>query len=348
MKYRLLIIILFLSSSGCSLMYSYSENLPQKINQWIKEHKYNTALETISYIKPNHKDYKIIQRQKSIILKKIPSYESNGIKKSNELAAQGEWLLALKHLDTIADNIVNSKKIEKQRALLLKKRSKVIENYEYEVLLLQATDITQKLDLYTKIKKTVKKSESNNLNIVEFDELRYETSLNLTDLSEQQLKNGQYEETKKTTTIALKLAEEKEIVDRLQVVNKQIKKDTKLKNLAYIEAAQLLQNKLSQGYSHTILKKTKETLIWFNKNSEYAKNNESLVKKLKNHLAGGMKQNFQAGRKLYSEGKTQQALSIWIQLNEIDPEYPKLQTYITRAEKVVRKLKKLSNKPAKK
>lgn len=45
-------------------MYSYSDNLPQQINQWIAEKKYNTALNTISHIKPSHKDYRVIQRKK--------------------------------------------------------------------------------------------------------------------------------------------------------------------------------------------------------------------------------------------------------------------------------------------
>jgi len=73
-----------------------------------------------------------------------------------------------------------------------------------------------------------------------------------------------------------------------------------------------------------------------------------LVAQLKKHLKQGIKQHFEAGRKLYSKGKTQEALSIWLDLKDLDPQHPKLQAHISRAEKILIKLEELSNKPASK
>ena len=53
MKSPFFAIVLALSLSGCSLIYSYSDNLPQRVDQWIIDNKYNVALNTISYIKPS-------------------------------------------------------------------------------------------------------------------------------------------------------------------------------------------------------------------------------------------------------------------------------------------------------
>ena len=120
---------------------------------------------------------------------------------------------------------------------------------------------------------------------------------------------------------------------------------TKSNKSTYIKEAKILLNKLSQGHSHEILKETKEKINWLNKIKGKDKDYLLIIKKLKRHLKSGVKQHFEAARKLYSKGKTQEALSIWLDLKELDPEHPKLQSHINRAEKVLIKLKKLSNKP---
>ena len=94
MKSPLFIFLLLLSLSGCSLIYSYSDNLPQRVDQWIIENKYNVALNTISYIKPSHKNYRILQKKKKIIQEKMIAYENMAIVKSTKLSKQGEWIKA--------------------------------------------------------------------------------------------------------------------------------------------------------------------------------------------------------------------------------------------------------------
>lgn len=338
---RISLILLSLSFSGCSLLYSYSDDLPNRINQWITEDKYNVALNTISYIKPDHKQYKLIQRKKNIILKQVIAYKRTTIEKSNLLADQGNWIMALELLDTAESNITNTSSIIKQRSKILNMRAKVITSYENDVLNGQANYLADKMPLYKKINKTVYKDENNELDISKFDNLRQETSIKLRKRSEQQYKKGQYDNALTTIKHALKLKPDDDTVDNLSELKKRISKATKRKKSSYLIKIKTLLNKLSQGYSHTLLKETKDTITWINK----IKGNETIylkfITKLKKHLATGMKQKFEAARKLYSEGKTQEALSIWSDLKEIDPEYPKLQSHIQRAEKVISKLKKL-------
>lgn len=345
MKIRFFLILLTLSFTGCSLIYSYSDDLPKRIDQWIIEKKYNVALDTISYIKPKHKDYRLIQRKKNIILKKLKPYENNAIEKSSQLAKQGNWISALKLLDQVEDNIVNTKNIRKHRKKLLEKRNKIIIIYEDDILNNQAKNLIGKLDLYNKIKKVVSKSESNELNIAEYDELRQETSLRLAERSEQEYKNHKYNNAFNSIELALKLQPEKNIVSRLTKTKKRIHKETRGKRLSYVKDAKELLAKLSQGYSYEILNETKETINWLNKIKDNDAVYLKLIAKLKKHLKNGEKQRFEAARKLYSMGKTQEALSIWYELEKLNPNNTKLKSYIKRAEKVLNKLEKLSNKP---
>lgn len=348
MKIRFFLLFLSISLGGCSLIYSHSDKLPQRIDKWIAEKKYNVALNTIDYVKPTHKSYRLIQKKKKRILKLIISYENAAIEKSNQFSSQGRWIDAFKLLDEVENNIIDTTKIEKHRTKLLKKRNKIIATYENDLLYSQAEYLAGKMELYEKIKKTVSKNENNNkLDISEFDNLRQETNLRLAKRSEQQYKKGQYDNALTTIDLALKLNPGKEIILRLNKIKNHIKKDTKLKKSLYVKKAKTLLNKLSQGYSHAILKETKETILWLKKNRENKNVYQELLIRLEVHFTSGVRQHFEAARRLYSEGKIQEALSIWLDIKKLEPEYPQLQSHIKRAEKVLIKLDKLSNKPKK-
>ena len=347
MNTRFLLILLSFSMSGCSLIYSYKDNLPQQIDKWAAEKKYNTALDTISHIKPDHKDYRIIQKKKKSIQRRMYAYEKAAIEKSTLLTSQGDWIKAFKLLDEVSNNIIDKTKIEKHHAKLLKKRNIVISIYEKDILYNQAEDLANKMELYNKIKRTVSLNERNQLNVSEFDESRNQTSLMLAALSEQQYKKSEYNNAFDSINLALKLKPAPDIVDRLKTTKKQINKATRQQKSTHIKKAKNLLSKLSQGYSHAILSKTKKTIVWLSRNKEDRKTYSKLIKQLASHLRKGVRQRFEAARSLYSKGKTQEALSIWLELKELEPDNTKLQSHIERAEKILIKLEELSNKPKK-
>lgn len=343
-----ILILLSLSFSGCSLLYSYSDNLPQRLDQWTSEKKYSAALKTIKHIKPSHKDYRLIQKKKKFIVEKMNAYEQNIINESTMLSKQGNWIKAFNLLDIATENIFDTKNIGKHHANLISKRKIVILTYENEVLYNQAKFLIEEMILYKKIKTTVSVNEANSLHITKFDDLREKISLSLSELSQQQYKNNQFNNALNTINLALKLDPELDTVKKLKITKKLIDDATKSIKAERFKKAKLLLSKLSQGYSHSILSKAKSTIVSLEKNNNENKSNTKLISQLKKHLSKGIKQRFEAASNLYSKGKTQEALSIWKELKELDPDNTKLQSHIERAEKILRKLKKLSNKPAKK
>lgn len=340
------LIILSFLYSGCSLIYSYSDNLPQRIDSWTKEKKYHLALNTINYIKPDHKNYKTLQNKKNIILKQAAAYENEAIEKSSRLANQGEWIQALNYIDEVKKNLPDTTNIDKHRNELLEKRKVIISDYEYEMLNTQAKTLAEKINFYNKIKRIVSTKEINDLDISKFDRLLYQTIIKLSERAESQYKASQYDKALESIDLALMLNPTDDIVIKLDKIKHKIKNNTRLKTLAYINSVKDLLNKLSQGYSYAILKEAKEKITWLNKNKDNKTSYQDFISRLENHLKTGLKQHFQAGRNLYSKGKTQEALSIWLEIKDIEPNYPKLQSHISRAEKVLNKLEKLSNKPA--
>ena len=345
MKLSFFTILLALSLSGCALLYSYSDNLPQRVDQWTSDNKYSLALNSISYIKPTHKNYRLLQKKKKTIQEKMTIYENMSIDKSTRLSEQGEWIKAFNLIDKTSRNLLDVTNIKKHRAALLVQRNKLIALYENNILYDQAKNLIDKMPLYEKINKTVSSSEKNQLDIAAFNDARYETSLRLAQRSEQQYKNALYVDALTTIEFALKLNPEKEIASRLNNIKTRVKAELKSLEASYLKKAKILLGKLSQGYSHLILKEAKETITWLKKNKELSQ--LALVGKLTERLNAGVKQRFEAARSLYSKGKTQEALSIWLELKELKPKNIKLQSHIERAEKILIKLKKLTNKPKK-
>ncbi|MFK5913488.1 MAG: hypothetical protein QM484_03865 [Woeseiaceae bacterium] len=346
-KHLIFIILVSMSFSGCTLIYSYSDDLPNKINLWVKEKDYKTALETIEHIQPKHKYYKRVQRQKKSILEQVKKYKISAIETSHTLVKNGEWIKAIELLNTVEGNVVNAKKIIHQRNKILSERTKAISHYENTVLNGQALYLLKKMPLYNKINKTVYKAEENQLDIKKFDIFRQETSLRLAKRSQRQYKKEEFDTALTTINLALKLIPNSEVTEKLNHLKSEITQATKKRKSAYVKETKSLISKLSQGYSHTILRETKEKIIWLTKIKANEQVYPALISQLQKHFSAGIKQNFEAARKLYSEGKTQEALSIWLELQKFEPEHPRLQAHIERAEKVLIKLKELSNKPAK-
>lgn len=345
MKIISLIFITALSLSGCTLIYSYSDNLPQDISQWIKQKKYNLALNTINHIKPTHKDYAKIQQQKKIILNQVISYEQQVIEETTLLADKGDWIIALEKLDEAAENIPNATKIEQHRNKLIKRRDKLIAEYEYQLLTAQAEDLSGKIDFYDKIRKTIPENGHNILSVSKFDALRNEVSINLFERSEYEYKNSNYGTALEAINLALILKPDEKTSEQIQKLKDTIREDGKLRTKYYSFSAKSLINKLAQGYSHEILKETRETINQLKMNQGNETFHDELIAQLEKHFDNGVLQYFEAGRVLYSKGKTQEALSIWLEMRDLAPDHPKLKSHISRAEKVLKKLKKLSEKP---
>lgn len=348
MKYYITLLVIIITLNGCSLIYSYDSNLVQRVQQWMNEEKYITAIETINRIPATHPHYHELQINKREILERLNKLEQQTIKDSRSLAKQGEWLLALKRIDETEVKLVNAKKLAEHKQKLLIQRNKLIRKYEHEHLNAQARYLSSRIAFYEKIRKTVDKKEDHEFNRVEFDKLCQETSARLLQQAEYQYKENKYAKALTTINLALSLNPDKATTSRLKTAKNLIQKLNKTKQQAHIVSAESLLISLSQRYSYALLKETKNKLDWFNQNKERKRAYRVVIKKLEAHLMLGTKHYFNMARKLYSIGEVEEALSIWLKLKEIVPNYPKLNSHISRAKKILHKLKRLSNKAGEK
>ena len=344
----LVLFLIIITLNGCSLIYSHDSNIAQRVQQWMDEENYITAIETINRIPATHPQYHKLQINKREILKRLNKLEQQTIKDSRSLANQGEWLLALKRIDETEAKLVNAKKLAAHKQKLLIQRNKLLRRYEYEHLISQARYLSSKMAFYQKIKKTVDKKDNNKFSRDEFYKLCQETSARLLQQAERLYKENKYAKALSTINLALSLKPNKATASRLKTAKNLIQKLNETKQQAHIVSAESLLNSLSQGYSYALLKQTKNKIDWFNQNNDRKRTYKAIIKKLETHLMLGTKHYFNMARKLYSIGEVEEALRIWLKLKEIVPNYPKLNAHISRAKKILHKLKRLSNKATEK
>ena len=91
-----------------------------------------------------------------------------------------------------------------------------------------------------------------------------------------------------------------------------------------------LLSELKQGYSHENLRRAHRHLTEINEQQQQNNESKKLKKELRKYIKTGLAQRMEAGRRLYSSGQIEQALSIWIPLKSVDPENTKLNDYIEK------------------
>lgn len=338
--------------SGCSFLHAHSDNLPKKLESWTKENKFKHALSTINYVNTKHKDYKKIQKLKLAIIEKAKKYEEEQIEFAKNLAEKGQWVKAFIALDKAIDTLPSPGKILKVRKDLLDQREVILLTYDNLLLSTHAQKLADDLAIYENLKVILTEEEARRFHVDEYNKSRIEACLKLAKRSQEQYNSGQFILASATIDTALSLKPEGEILNQLQLIQKQIDSDRERKKQIQISRIKALINKLQQGYSHEILVQANIMLDWLIENkAKGSSEDDKLIKTLETHLSKGINQYIEAARNLYSKGKIQQALDIWKELYLFNPQHPKLLSHINRAEKVLAKLKKLqksSKEPLKK
>lgn len=337
----LLLLALQLTLAGCSALYSNNENLPNETTKLIKQKKYKSAIEIINYIKPGHKYYKTLQKQKTRALARSKIIEKDAITRSLELANQGEWVKAFDYLESNTEEIPESSKLKKHKRNLVLRRNHAISEFEDRLLTIEANNLAEKYEIYEQVRKTVTSEEDQKFNFKKFDSSRFNTGRLLAKRSEYQFSKGQHAEALETIKLAEAIHPDKNTLSRLATVKKLIQ-DEYVKNIRqYLVDSRALLNKLSQGYSHSILHETQSRISWIKAKPDIAAQQKELLDRLEEHLNKGVTQYFNAGLDLYSKGKITQARAIWLDLKKLSPDYPGLEAHIKRANVVLKKLNKL-------
>lgn len=337
----LVLIVVSSLMSGCAQLYSHSSDLPSKVDEWIGENRYGYAMQVLDQVSPNHARYAELQKQKTKITGLISKLEKNTVNRAKEYAARGDWAKAFDLIDATLENIPDSSDINTIRDILHQEREAEIAAYQQKLLISSARHIASDISIYEKITEILPDEAQQRFRLKEFHNQRKQVSEQLAQRSEQLYKAGKYQQAQEIIELAKQLNPADDILAYINNVEQLINATLLQQKRSRIDDIKALLGKVQQGHSLDILSEAKTAISWLTSN---APDEKKLLKDLQKHLRHGVEQRFEAGRKLYSEGKIRAALEIWEEVEPLQDSNTKLIAHINRARKVLEKMQQLKDK----
>jgi len=343
MKHAWLVVLLLqFSLGGCAYLSSYSSNLPDKIDTLIAQRQYGKALDIIGYVKAGDKDYATLMRQKKKIQQLARQLEAAAIRTGRKYVAQKEWYKAQRVYEEALDQYPQSRKLAAAQQRFLQQRKKYLQQLELALLINKAKWLIGNAPAYRKIRYALPHDYERYPALRNYNEEVIATADKLMLCLQQALGRKEYD----LASTCLRLAEK---IGSTKIDQKQLARARK--TLARVErqriskrnaATRALVAELKQGYSHDNLHRARRQLNRLATQSRSDPESRQLQQQLETLFRKGIDQGIAGGRRQYSQGNIEQALRIWTDLSKIDPDNQKLAEHIDRAERVLKKLRRLS------
>lgn len=331
-----------LSLGGCAYLSSYSSNLPDKIDELIAQQQYGKALDIIDYVKPADKDYATLMRQKKKIRKLASQLESRALRAGKKYISQKEWYKAEMVYRDALDKYPQSRKLQEAQQQFLKKREKYLQQLERALLINKAKWLISNAPAYKKIKYALPNDYERYPALRNYNEEVIATGDKLMDCLRQALDRKAYDLARTCLQLAEKIGSPDIDQKQLASARKQLARVERQRISKRNAQTRALIAELKQGYSHDNLQRARHQLDALAKQSHPDAESRKLRKELETLFRQGIDQGIAGGRRQYSQGNIKQALQIWTDLRRIDPGNQKLAEHIDRAERVLKKLQRLS------
>lgn len=340
------LVLLSLILHGCAYLHSLNSGLPQQIDEWAAAHEYGKALDTLSYVSKNHKDYPLLKKKQHNLVLKAKEFEYDQHMSARKQENNGQWHKA----DNIYNNALNkfpkSKLLNTEYQAFTSRRDKYLKDLEFKLSIARGTWLIESTPLQKQIINASPDDYATQRRFKKNSREIQKTADELMTCTATAIQAGRTSLAKTCLDTAERLKSPD--IDKAKLIS--FKKQLNEAHQRFIQKqnnkTRALLKEIKQGYSHDNLQRAQSHLSEFAEHTKQNKEAEKLAKELDKYIRTGLAQRMEAGRRLYSNGQIQEALSIWIPLKSIDPENTKLQDYIERAKRVLDKLEKLSNSPS--
>ena len=347
---RLLVVIpllvIQLLFGGCAYLSSYSSELPEKIDTLIQQQEYGEALAMLEYVRPSHADYERLMQQKKRIEKLIPEFEVDTIKKARKLTRHEKWYPAQQIYEQALAKVPQSKKIRESQQKFLTQRDNYLKQLELTLLLNRANWLIKNAPVQKEIMRVIPDDYQRYEELRDYPKKVNETADQLVKCVQSALDASNYNLAETCLRLAEQIGSKNIDKNQLAIANKKLAQAEKAEIRKQNDKTRALIAELKQGYSQDNLRRARYQLNVLRKQNSRDATSIKLRKQLDKRYRKGIDQKIAVGRRLYSSGKIQEALDVWNSLLEIDPGNQKLEAHIDRAERVLKKLQRLSSEGA--
>lgn len=336
-------IFLSLFLHGCAYLQSMSSDLPEQIDKWAAAHEYGKALDTLSHVSKDHKYYSLLKRKKKHLLIQVKEFEHDQHLAAQKQENKGNWHKAEIIYTNALDKLPDSKLLNTEYRQFTLRRDNYLKNLEFKLSIAKGTWLMQSTPLQKKIVNAAPGDYDSQRRFKKNSYEIQETAEELMTCAESALQAGRLSLAETCLKTAEGLNSKQIDIAKLKNIRKEFNRSRHRYIKKQNDKTRALLKEIKQGYSHDNLLRAQHHLNEIAEHKKRDREAAKLARELDKYIKTGFSQRMEAGRRLYSNGQIEEALSIWIPLKSIDPNNTKLQDHIERAKRVLKKLEKLSN-----
>ncbi|VAW94636.1 hypothetical protein MNBD_GAMMA23-2336 [hydrothermal vent metagenome] len=334
-----------LGLSSCAYIYSKSDNVAARVETLVSKEKYGLALDTLEFIQPDHFNYAFLMAEKKRIQTLANRFEEKLLTQASTQEQNKHWAEAMKTYDTALGKLPKSKKLQEARKQFVIKRDKYLSQLQNKLLVSKAKTLSKKTATTKEIAQVnpddnkAKKVLRSHIREIEL------TTEKLMTCAEDGIKNKDIQLAEECLTLAGNLSATKETTKKIATLHKNLNKVRKKRTKSNKKSIQTISKQLTHVKTNAqLIRYRKEILALYHQD----KSNKKIIrlkKQLDIHIYNALKTGIKQGQNLYSQGRIQPALNLWNELQQLAPSNQKLNDYIHRAKRVLKKLHSLSNNP---
>lgn len=323
--------------SSCAILPQTPESLTKNIEAWLAENQYDNIFNALDKVDNNNPEYKQALSRRPMIQKQHDAYIEKTISTANTYKARNQWQQALVTYNTALENIEKHPKLTAAKQQLLLERSEQVTELRKELLLKQANALVSYKKIYTKLHQLIPEDYSAQFDINRFEKDRLEVAGHLEKCGEQARKSNQLILARDCYSLSNQLEPSKV---KLSWVNKI---ESRLKNSADKQRHKELLAAYNSSYKKKEYNKARMHLNTLLAIDPKHKKAAGYLKKLDKEINKQVISKIGLGKDLYSQKKINEALKIWIQAQQLQPDNEELAQLISRAEKVSKKIESLEH-----
>lgn len=328
--------------SSCAYIYSKSDNVAAKVATLANDENYGLALNTLDYIQEDHPNYAFLMSEKHRISLLASQYEEKSLQLATNYEKSNHWAEAMSTYDSAVSNLPKSTKLKNARAEFIVKRNNYLKQLKNKLLVSNAktlsstTATTKEIALVNPDDSKAKKLLSSHIQEVKL------TSDKLIICAEDGLKNKDLQLAEECLTLASNLSTSITSNKKIKNLRKALKTAKRKQSKSHSESIKTITIKLSQIKTNAELIRYRDEILSIYRQDKANRKIIELKKALDIRIAKAVKVGVKQGQDLYSQGRIQQALNQWTEVQQLAPTNHKVNDYIDRAERVLKKLHSLS------
>jgi len=331
--------ILVATGSGCTYLPVSPSTEAEKIAQLVEQQQYGQAQAILAQVPESAPDYDQLASLRKSIDKQAAAYQRKTLIAGKKLERQGEWYKAQLHYQQALNKLLEGKKLQAAQDELQLKIDARVATLEIELLMARGEWLKQRLTIQTKLSPLLprKRFAAWRHEAVKKEGKKVAAELGL--VGKRAVQQGEFSLAAQSFDLALELHPDPVIEEARKALSNR-KQRAIVKNKK--DALKALSISLQEALNERRLGEASVIAIQLEKQGSPNEEEQRLIQQLNRDIRKQVIEELELGAGHYGRGEYTQAISIWSNVLALEPDNTEAAIRITRAKRVVEKLRQLS------